>query len=362
MNKRIWPLLIIILIISGCKKEMTIGFYLPAGTEEGETPYEMAMNYYEKRDFKNAINSFERVLADMEIGLTEKGINEFWIKGMIGRTYLEMSEYDLAGGYIEDAIEGYKENKETGRGYAIIAQTEGIYFRNIGEIEKAIQSLEESIKYTDLEDDNSVRSYIELGSCYEEIGEEEKQVECYQKAMEHGEKQGDYAALTQLYNSWGIYYAERGDTQKGEELFKKSLECARSVWGEESAGVANVYQKLASNCNLEGRYEEAIQYSEKALHIFENIAGHYERDIASIYNNMGCLNMELDDDDTALLMMRRSYEIVKESNGEDKDMSRFYENVLSVNIKDLYNKTAADQEEYGEWFEQNFESYVEDTE
>ncbi len=352
MNKRILLILVSMLIIAGCQKKETVQF----GIVLGPSPYDIAKEYYEEGDYENAIITYKKILSDIQKGIAEGGLNEYWTKCMMARSYLEIGEYDLAGSYIEEAAAGYREYGETGQGYDFICLTEGTYFQETEQYKKTIQSFEESIKYMDSEDDWSVISYIRLGQCYESMGEEEEQIECYKKALEYSKERNDYVDMADIYSVLGIYHAQRGDTDKEEELLKKSLEYAKKAWGEESDGVAGIYQYLASNCNLKKEYQEAIRYSERALNIYlnsENVDN--QRDIASLYNNIGFFNLKLGNTNDALSMMEKSYEIVKE-NQEKKNISEFYENVLSVNIKALYDKTAADEIGYDEWFKQNFES------
>ncbi len=353
MNKKILIFILGLLIISGCQEKEIVRL----GISIGSSPYDTAMEYYKEGDYEEAIEIYKEILTDIEKGVAEGGIDEYWVKGMIARSYLEINEYDFAKPYIEEAITGYMDYQETGEGYAFICQTEGIYFKQTGQYEKAIESLEKSIEYTDEKNDHSVRGYIEMGFVYEYLNEENKQLDCYKKALNHAEKIKDYVDLYQIYTFLGIYYAERGDVEKGEEMFYKSLDSAEKAWGKESAGVADVYHSLAANFNLKGQYEEAIQCSERALTIYLNLEKKvYSKKIASLYNNLGIFYLKLEQEETAMTMMRKSYEIVKE-NQEKKNISEFYENVLSVNIKALYDKTAADEIEYDEWFKQNFESY-----
>lgn len=207
MSKKILLLILCLLAISGCQREKEVRIEISL-----ERPlYDFAKIYYELNDYENAVLIYKKILLDIETQEDGQNIDKYWIEGMIARIYLEMEEYDLAKVYIEDAIKGYQECGETEEGYAFACQTEGIYFEQIGQYEKAIECFEKSIEYTDLEDDHSVRSYIEMGLSYGYLDNEKTQLECYERALEYSESKKDNEDLYQVYNILGGYYTEKGD-------------------------------------------------------------------------------------------------------------------------------------------------------
>jgi len=348
--------LIICFIVGACSKQEETNLLPHESIELTKSPYEMASAFYGERDYENAITYYQLVLEDIKLGRTESGIKEFWIKGYIGRSYLELGEYEYAKPYIEEAKDGYLKLSETANGFSFVCQTEGRYYLKTKQYEDALLCFEQSLEYAESQDSDVVRTYIEMGAVYEYLNEKERVLDYYDRAIMLSEQLEDYGNLSNANAALGIFYANDGEREKAELCFSSGLEYAKMAWGEESFKTADAYRMLASNYNLKEEYGAAIKNLESALDIYQKLNGPYERENASIYSSMGYIYMELDDEDSALEMLQKSYNIVEMKGTEDKQISQFYENVLIKNINKLYKKTEIDNIEYEEWFAKNFEN------
>ncbi len=88
--------------------------------------------------------------------------------------------------------------------------------------------------------------YNNLGSAWQDLGDAEKAIEHYNKALEidlkvFGDKHPDTAID---YNNLGAAWQDLGDAEKAIEHFNKALEIFKSVYGNEHSYTKTVQSNL----------------------------------------------------------------------------------------------------------------------
>jgi len=161
-----------------------------------------------------------------------------------------------------------------------------------------------------------------LGSVYYTRGDLDKAEEMYEKSLEIEEKLGRLKGMALAYGNLGLVYYTRGDLDKAEEMHEKSLEIEKKLGQLE--GIARVYGNLGIVYDKRGDLDKAEEMYEKSLEIEKKI-GRFEG-MAYLYGNLGIVYDKRGDLDKAEEMYEKSLEIDKKL-GRIEGIARQYGNL-----------------------------------
>lgn len=141
-----------------------------------------------------------------------------------------------------------------------------------------------------------------------------KEAEKYtQKLKEAADKSGmmmlqlDYQAMEAFYNMY------TGNPQAAEKSYRKMVKMLEYLENPDSFIVANTMSLLAIALNKNGKREEAKDYYEKAIAIWQKHSGN-EFDIQRCYNNLGVMYLDWGKENEALDCLTKAYQMAKEAN------------------------------------------------
>ncbi len=161
----------------------------------------------------------------------------------------------------------------------------GLAYSDLGQVEKAIQYYEKALA---IAQEIGYRKgegadLGNLGIAYSHLGQVEKAIQYYEKALaitqEIGDRRGEGNALGNLGNA----YSDLGQVEKAIQYYEKALAIAQEIGDRRGEGNRLVYLGLAYS-DL-GQVEKAIQYYEKALATAQEIG--YRRGEGNSLNNLG---------------------------------------------------------------------------
>ena len=198
----------------------------------------------------------------------------------------------------------------------------GVVYWKLGEYDKALEFYNKALeirkevlgeKHTD-----TAMSYNNIGAVYENLGDYDKALEYYFKALEIykavlGEKHRDTA---NSYNNIGVVYDDLGDYDKALEYHNKALEIREEVLEEDHPDTAMSYINIGVVYYELGNYDKALEYNFKALEIFKVVLGEKHPDTASSYENIGVVYYNLGECDKALEYFNKALKIRKDVLGE----------------------------------------------
>ena len=150
-----------------------------------------------------------------------------------------------------------------------------------------------------------------LGTSYYSLGNYNKAIEYYKKALEIRINTLDenHPDVASSYNNLGAAYNGLGDYNKAIYFFEKALEIKINTLGENHPNVASSYNNLGAAYNDLGDYNKAIEYHEKALEIRINTLDENHSDLATSYNNLGAAYNNLGDYNKAIEYYKKALEI-----------------------------------------------------
>lgn len=186
-----------------------------------------------------------------------------------------------------------------------------------GQMESA---LEETLAADALLDGQSTINYVTKSYVGGVIGnilmmlQRTKEAEKYtQKLKEAADKSGmmmlqlDYQVMEAFYNMY------TGNPQAAEKSYRKQLKMLEYLENPDSFIVANTMSLLAISLNKNGKHEEAKNYYEKAIAIWQKHSGN-EFDIQRCYNNLGVMYLDWEKENEALECLTKAYKMAKEAN------------------------------------------------
>ena len=131
-----------------------------------------------------------------------------------------------------------------------------------------------------------------------------------------------------LYSIVGRRLYDRNRYQEALEYQEKALEIFKEVLGEKNANTASSYNSVGISYEELGDRKKGLEYQEKALEIRRKVLGEKNADTASSYNNVGMSYWELGERKKGLEYKEKALEIFKEVLGEKNvDTASSYHNV-----------------------------------
>ena len=135
-------------------------------------------------------------------------------------------------------------------------------------------------------------------------------------------------ALSDVYNSIGIYHYYQGDCQEALHFYKLALERRLMCYGIWNARVADSFNNLAICYDMLGMHKEAIEHYQQALDIRLQLFDECSPPVAECYLNMGVGYHYMSDYDKALEFYEKALAIWEETLSPDNpDFALIYNNM-----------------------------------
>ncbi len=168
----------------------------------------------------------------------------------------------------------------------------------------------------------------DLGLIYYHLGELDKALEYFMKALEIGKEIGYKKIIAAIYLNIGNVYRIRGELDTAIEYYNKALKMSEELGHK--YGMAISYLNIGNIYSMEWKFDRALEYYNKAIKIGKEIKD--KEIIAAGYTNIGNINMMRNKLDKAMDYYNKAMKICTELG---------YKEIISViyaNIGDIYNK------------------------
>lgn len=167
----------------------------------------------------------------------------------MGKVYLSQHNYPLAKHYFEDALNGFQQLRNT-KGMAV---SQGF-----------------------------------LGACYEKMGEYEKALQCQKQSLQLFQNVGDTKGVSTVNENIGSIYEDLAQYRLAHDYFVRAHQ---GIQGDGTDAEANVLNNLGDVQRKQGHYEEALEFTERALAIADSLDDYHQlesahKDLAKTYLEM----------------------------------------------------------------------------
>ena len=242
-----------------------------------------ALSLMENENYPAAIDEFEHTLRVCTFSPTEKMSTLL----NLGNAHYSLSQYNNVLKDYEAVLELTKNisGKSALEGKSIALRGIGLIYRDRGDIDEALECLEESLKISrEIECKQGIAINLTVISwVYRDKGDSGKFMKYLKEASkisrEMGYKRNESACLMSI----GTYYLDKGDLEKALKYYKEALKISRErglrLWESVHLGnVGYVYRE-------KGDLDEALKYFENALTTSREIG--YKQGEADSLGNIG---------------------------------------------------------------------------
>lgn len=274
--------------------------------EVGKALLAKASCYYFSTNLEQALENYEQALKVGEI------MNSPVIIGASfnGKAIIAMKKGDLDNAlqFFKKA-EGFLKKSNDKEKLAGVVSNMGLIFYTKNDYINAIKfmnsakDLYESIN--NLQGEGTV--LISLGNVYNII-EENKGEQSFQKALDIGNKLGDYNLKTAAFVNLGSIYMKRGENEKAIEVYKKAINCTLKTNNRDYKAVA--LNNIGDVKVKEKKYVEALTYYKSALRIFKDLS--LSARFAFCYMNIGTTYLKMNKLEKSEKNLLRGYDIAKQ--------------------------------------------------
>jgi serine phosphatase RsbU (regulator of sigma subunit) len=280
---------------------------------------ELAQQYLRVNQDTSIIYANNAIKLGKEINFYKGVANSY---RQIAIVYYMKGEYDEAIKNFEQSLKTWEEaGDESGIGRAHM--NIGIIYFNIGQYDKA---LENYLKATEIlsqinDIDGVARANNNIANLYYNQGGYTLALEYSFKSLNiHEELNNESLISTTLYNIGNIYRAQY-NYSKALEYYEKAQSISEKLDNKKEmadiySNIGNLYRSISKADTVAEKekktyFNKAISYFEKSLPLYSQTG--YKKGIAMSYNDIGLVNLDLKDYSNALLYLKKSYKIYEET-------------------------------------------------
>jgi tetratricopeptide (TPR) repeat protein len=193
-----------------------------------------------------------------------------------------------------------------------------ICFNNIGLLYTDQKNFDQAVIYylkaLDYYNDNNQSKYQDemgytldnLGSAFEIKGDFEQALKCYKQSLEC--QQQNPNRFVQISMKIGNMHQKNGDYDKALECYQPCLTKSEIISLDL---LASLHMAIGIVYHRQNKYQDALINYKDSLSIRKNLSSFNKLDLAWIYNNMGCLYVDIGDLNRALKYQQKAYDIRK---------------------------------------------------
>jgi tetratricopeptide (TPR) repeat protein len=230
---------------------------------------DLLQNYLEFRGSWN-----EGYIPWMEAGLDaarRKGSLEieFSLLNNLGAGYTDLGNMEKAERHLQEAA-ALSRKAENVESQISVANNLGVFYFQTGRRQEALQQIE--VAYTlGINQKSSKAGHVlnNLGMAFQSMGNLDRALECYEKALQIHQSNQDDAGIAASLNNHGILLAETGNWKNACLYLEQALMLRRQI-GDRSREAATLATLGSVNARLTD-FKQAISYLEDALSIQQEI-------------------------------------------------------------------------------------------
>ncbi|MGE5341963.1 MAG: tetratricopeptide repeat protein [Candidatus Omnitrophota bacterium] len=246
---------------------------------------------------------------------------------------IHKKEYVIYG---ESVVRGMGD-KEKDEGLAALANNLSIFYRAMGQLDRALEYQLKSIEIAEavlaLQHPALAASYNNLSLIYKDMGQLARALECQLKANEILEAVLDsqHPHLAISYNNLSLIYQAMGQFDRALECQLKAIEINEAVLDPQHHDLAGSYNNLSTIYKVMGQLDRALEYQLKSIEIDEAVLAPQHPDLATSYNNVSSIYQAMDQLDRALEFQLKAIKIREAVLGpQHPDRAQSYNNLSRI--------------------------------
>ncbi|CAF1335730.1 unnamed protein product [Rotaria sordida] len=254
----------------------------------------------------------------------------------LGSALIAMGDYQRAERYFRMLLEYMPEgHPNTHRVYSClgtIAHDEGDHQMSLKYHEKALEYLNKSSIYN--EQENIGREYVDMGTAHHHLGDLDLALKYFTMATDI---QTSPKSLSYTYNQIALLYRDKGNPQLALEYFQKTLHIEEQILktNQYNPVMATMYNNIGEIYVQLGDDENALKYLHHALDIRLKGTVSTHTDLAAIYTNLGNVYSRRNELKKALEVLEKALEIDTQKFGNNHESLAITHNNISAVYKEM---------------------------
>ncbi len=278
-----------------------------------EACYDLSIAEDRRSNFENAIalldkskNFYDEI--DDELGVLYAEVFQAWVYYDKGEVIKALEIAEEAKKELEGMEEEWEDNKRFMKVYGNVLSDLGTYYKRIGESEKAVLSLNESLELREKlgDQDDIAEVTMNLGSVHFDLGDFYSAIEFYNKSFASLSIDNESAKAVIMSNRAQAYF-ELSMYAKAEADWLSSLTIRISQGNRK--GQANLYKKLGELKLKETYIEKSEFYFRKSLNLYNDI--NYELGQGQTLQLLSVLYEQKGNRDLAFTLADSAYKILR---------------------------------------------------
>ncbi len=237
----------------------------------------------------------------------------------IGNAYNRLGKFDVSNEIYFSALSIAEKNKMD-KFIVVLKYDIALNYMSMGQSNKAIAFAQEAYLKSknclvNQNNDTLAEIYSCMGNSYRKIGYADSAIYFLERS---NTIRSNIVGITprklgmNVFNL-GIVYESIGDYERALDLFQESLNYYNKDTATKETSFAKVYAMIADVYNYQARYQDALDYHYKALHIFEKYLGPSHFYCLSVCGNIGLAYENLDDYQMANDYLKKTIRGLKEN-------------------------------------------------
>ena len=253
----------------------------------------LGKKYLDLNNLQKALEYFQ-----LDFGIAKELGNktrEEYACNLLGVTCYSLGNLDRAIEFYENALR-IAENK--GHNDSKITNNLGNVYVGLGQYQKAVHCFQKALGTCRTYGDKLTegRAYNNLGNAYHALGDFANSIEFYQKALSISKHADDRAAEGKTYGNLGHVYKSRGDIKAAIDCYELTVSAAKEFG--DIASEAMAYTSLGTCYKSLGEFMTAVKYYQKALRVAKQVGKKHSE--GSAYVNLGAAYCSLGDFEKAI--------------------------------------------------------------
>ncbi|MBI3941856.1 MAG: tetratricopeptide repeat protein [Chloroflexi bacterium] len=207
---------------------------------------------------------------------------------------------------------------------AAVWENLGDVYSLLGEYQRAVQNYEKALNYAE-DRLRCARIQRKLGRTYEKWGNYEAAIKSFEAGLMSMKEKLDADEAARIYAGMGLVYFRKGELPEALDLSSLALNLVEGL--DDKLGIAQACNNLGIIYNTRGDWSQALESHRRCRSIYEETENYYG--LAAVNNNLGLVYLNLQHWDEAVAHFRRSLELC-EKIGNRHGLSRTYDNLGQV--------------------------------
>jgi two-component sensor histidine kinase len=309
---------------------------------KGLALHQLAIALHQSGDSDSAIRIFDRAIV--ELGKAGNPVDQARVFYDLSSVYYNMGNVSSAVIAGESALRGYQAGESSERMARMLNKT-GLYYKALGEFDKALDLYFKALSAYDKLNDTTGRALVftNIGVIYKNQNEFQRALLYHGKSLALHRKTGNLGGQGDCYNNIGVVYKNMDSLNAALKEYDKALRIWKETGNKQKQSFT--LNNIGVVYSLKKDYTRALAYLDSSMQIKQAIGE--QLTIGSILQNKGDIYLSLKDYDKAQLNYNGALELALKTGAKQdrlavyKSLAQLYETRGNFNLAYAYLKAAS---------------------